>query len=158
MRGWLKAGIFENGEIFPSEAGTPQGGIASPLLANIALHGLETVITRLWQETPSSSHRFADDFVILCEDLAMLQAARTLAEKWLAEMGLTLKPNKTYITHTLYEYEGHIGFDFLGFTVRQFPVSKHHSKKGYKVIIKPSKRAQTRHLEQMETCPHPSRE
>ena len=94
--------------------------------------------------------RFADDFVIICEDLPTLRAAQTLAESWLASMGLALKASKTYITHTLYEHEGHIGFDFLGFTVRQFPMSKHHSKKGYKVIVKPSKRAQMRHLEQVE--------
>jgi 5-methylcytosine-specific restriction endonuclease McrA len=95
--------------------------------------------------------RFADDFVIICEDLATIQAAQTLAESWLASIGLALKASKTYITHTLYKHEGHIGFDFLGFTVRQFPMSIHHSKKGYKVIVKPSKRAQTRHLEQVET-------
>ena len=151
VRGWLKAGIFENGEIFPTEAGTPQGGIISPLLANIALHGLEIVITTAFSKKYRVVIiRFADDFVILCEDLATLQAARTLAETWLAEMGLTLKPGKTHSTHTLHEYEGRTGFDFLGFTVRQFVVGKHHSKRGYKVIIKPSKQAQKRHLEQME--------
>ena len=158
VRGWLKAGIFEDGEIFPSEAGTPQGGIASPLLANIALHGLETAITTAF----GKKHRvvvirFADDFVIICEDLAILRVAQTLAESWLASMGLTLKASKTYITHTLYEHEGHIGFDFLGFTVRQFPMSKHHSTKGYKVIVKPSKRAQARHLEQVKTLIHTHR-
>jgi len=151
VRGWLKAGIFENGEIFPSEAGTPQGGIASPLLANIALHGLETAITTaLPKRHRLAVIRFADDFVILCEDLATLQAACGLTEKWLAEMGLTLKPGKTYITHTLNEYEARTGFDFLGFTVRQFRMGKHHSKRGYKVIIKPSLKAQKRHLEQMQ--------
>src|SRR3989337_2761376 len=89
-------------EICPPEAGTPQGGIASPLLANIALHGLETAITTaLPKRHRLAVIRFADDFVILCEDLATLQAACGLTEKWLAEMGLTLKPGKTYITHTL---------------------------------------------------------
>ena len=62
-------------------------------------------------------------FVILSEDLGKLLAARTLVEKWLAEMGLTLKAAKTYITHTLHEHEGRTGFDFLGFTVRQFPMA-----------------------------------
>jgi RNA-directed DNA polymerase len=94
--------------------------------------------------------RYADDFVILCEDLSTLQTAHILAEEWLAGMGLTLKPSKTYITHTLYEYEGCAGFDFLGFTVRQFKTGKHRSKRGYKVIIKPSLKAQKRHLEQMQ--------
>lgn len=151
VRGWLKAGIFENGETFPSEAGTPQGGIASPLLANIALHGLETAIANAFgKKLRVVVIRFADDFVIICEDLATLQAARSLAETWLAEMGLAMKPSKTHITHTLYEHEGRTGFDFLGFTVRQMATGKHYSKRGYKVIIKPSVKAQRRHLEQME--------
>jgi len=151
VRGWLKAGIFEDGEIFPSEAGTPQGGIASPILANIALHGLETAIsTALGKKHRVVVIRFADDFVILCEDLSTLLAAKALAESWLAEMGLALKAAKTHITHTLYEYEGRTGFDFLGFTVRQFLVGKYRSQRGYKVIIKPSVKAQKRHLEQME--------
>lgn len=152
VRGWLKAGIFENGEIFSSDAGTPQGGVISPLLANIALHGLEATLTTAFpKKYRVAVIRFADDFVILCKDLDTLQAARNLAETWLADIGLTLKPNKTYITHTLHEHEGRIGFDFLGFTVRQFPVGKHHSQRGYKVVIKPSKKAQKRHLQQMET-------
>jgi len=152
VRGWLKAGIFEKGAIFPSEAGTPQGGVASPLLANVALHGLETTLkTALPKKHRIAVVRFADDFVILCEDLATLQCARRLAETWLAEIGLTLNPSKTGITHSLHEHEGRIGFDFLGFTVRQFPVGRHHSRHGYKVVIKPSKKAQKRHLEQMET-------
>lgn len=152
VRGWLKTGIFEDGEVFPSEAGTPQGGIISPLLANIALHGLETAIsTAFGKKYRVVVIRFADDFVILCEDLTTLKAAQTLAENWLASIGLALKTSKTYITHTLYEHEGRTGFDFLGFTVRQFPVSKHQSKKGYKVVVKPSKKSQKRHLEQMET-------
>jgi RNA-directed DNA polymerase len=62
VRGWLKAGIFENGEIFPSDAGTPQGGIASPLLANIALHGLETTLTTAFPKKHRVAViRFADD-------------------------------------------------------------------------------------------------
>jgi RNA-directed DNA polymerase len=158
VRGWLKAGIFENGEVFPSEAGTPQGGVISPLLANIALHGLETALAAAF---PKSRRpviiRFADDFVIICEDLATLLAARTLVEKWLDEMGLTLKASKTFITHTLNEHEGRTGFDFLGFNVRQYLVGKHHSKRGYKVIIKPSLKAQKRHLEQMEVLIHAQR-
>jgi len=166
VRGWLKAGIFENGEISEPEAGTPQGGVISPLLANIALHGLETAITT---SAPKKHRvaviRFADDFVILCADLATLHTARTVAEAWLAEMGLTLKPAKTCITHTLHEHEactepgrsGRTGFDFLGFTVRQFPTGKHRSKRGYKVIIKPSRTAQQRHLEQMGELIHTHR-
>lgn len=80
LRGWLKAGIFENGEIFPSDAGTPQGGVVSPLLANIALHGLEATLTTAFPKKHRVAViRFADDFVILCKDLDTLQAARNLA-------------------------------------------------------------------------------
>ena len=151
VRGWLKAGIFEDGEVFPSEAGTPQGGIVSPILANIALHGFETAISSAFgKKYRVVVIRFADDFVIICEDLPTLLAAKALAESWLAEMGLALKAAKTHITHTLYEHEGRTGFDFLGFTVRQFLVGKHRSKRGYKVIIKPSVKAQKRHMEQMK--------
>jgi hypothetical protein len=63
VRGWLKAGIFENGEIFPAEAGTPQGGVISPLLANIALHGLEaTLVEAFSKRNRPVIIRFADDF------------------------------------------------------------------------------------------------
>jgi RNA-directed DNA polymerase len=151
VQGWLKAGILENGAITPPEAGTPQGGVLSPLLTNIALHGLEAALAEAFpKRNRPVIIRFADDFVILCEDLEKLLAARTLIEKKLAEMGLALKDAKTHITHTLHEYEDRTGFDFLGFTVRQFSVGKHRSKRGYKVIIKPSRKAQKRHLEQME--------
>lgn len=148
--GWLKAGIFENGEILPSEAGTPQGGVISPLLANIALHGLETaLVASLPQSRRPGVIRYADDFVILHEDLATLQTLRTTAEEWLKGIGLNLKPDKTRITHTLYEHEGNTGFDFLGYTVRQFPAGKYHSRQGFKTVIKPSLAAQNRQLRQM---------
>ena len=147
IQGWLKAGIFENSEIFASQAGTPQGGIISPLLANIALHGLETLLVKsLPQKQKPGVIRYADDFVILHHDLDTLQMLRTQAETWLADMGLNLKAAKTRITHTLYEHEGNVGFDFLGFTIRQFPTGKYSSRRGYKTLIKPSKKAQQRHL------------
>ena len=147
VRGWLKAGIFEHGEVFSSQAGTPQGGVISPLLANIALHGLETTLVQSFpQKQKPGVIRYADDFVILHHDLDTLQALRTQAETWLADLGLNLKAAKTRITHTLYEHEGNVGFDFLGFTIRQFPTGKYRSRRGYKTIIKPSKKAQQRHL------------
>lgn len=128
IRGWLKAGIFEKGHILPSEAGTPQGGVISPLLANIALHGLETALLEsLPQSRKPAIIRYADDFVILHEDLATLLKLKAEAERWLATLGLNLKAAKTRITHTLIQHEGHVGFDFLGFTVRQFPMSNRHA-------------------------------
>ena len=84
------------------------------MLANIALHGLETVIMAAFPKRHKPAIiRFEDDFVILFEDVSMLQTARNLAEKWLAEMGLTLKPSKTFITHTHYEYEAALVLTFL---------------------------------------------
>jgi RNA-directed DNA polymerase len=150
VRGWLKAGIFEKGVTFPAEAGTPQGGVVSPLLANIALHGLETaLVNSLPQSRKPALIRYADDFVILHEDLATLLKLKELAEQWLATMGLNLKAAKTRITHTLHEHETKVGFDFLGFTVRQYPMSKRHARLGFKTFIKPSKAAQQRHLAAM---------
>jgi RNA-directed DNA polymerase len=71
-------------------------------------------------------------------------------EEWLAEIGLRLKPSKTRIAHTLNEHEGQVGFDFLGFSIRQYPVGQYHTRtyremKGYKTLIQPSKTAQERH-------------
>jgi RNA-directed DNA polymerase len=158
VSGWLKAGIFEHGEITEPEAGTPQGGVISPLLANIALHGLEAALAEAFpKRNRPVIIRFADDFVILCDDLDKLRAARTLVEEQLSAMGLNLKAAKTYFTHTLHEHEGRTGFDFLGFTIRQFPMGEHRSRRGYKVLIKPSRIAQKRHLEQMEKLIHTHR-
>lgn len=150
IRGWLKAGIFEKGEVYPSEAGTPQGGVISPLLMNVALHEMETeLVNSLPKEKKPGVIRYADDFVILHHDLDTLLQLRQRAEEWLAEMGLNLKDAKTRITHTLHEHEGHVGFDFLGFTIRQFKTGKYRSRLGFRTIIKPSKDGQKRHLAAM---------
>jgi RNA-directed DNA polymerase len=150
VRGWLKAGIFEKGVIFPSESGTPQGGVVSPLLANIALHGLETALVEsLPKSRKPAIIRYADDFVILYKDLATLLKLKELAEEWLATVGLNLKMAKTRITHTLDKHEDNVGFDFLGFTVRQFAMSKRHARLGFKTFFKPSKASQQRHLAEM---------
>jgi len=147
VRGWLKAGIFEHGEVFSSQAGTPQGGVISPLLANITLHDMAIALAQAFPGIRKPVIiRFADDFVILHENLETLLRARTFIEAWLANLGLNLKAAKTSITYTLYEHEGNVGFDFLGFTIRQFPTGKYRSRRGYKTIIKPSKKAQQRHL------------
>ncbi len=148
VRGWLKAGIVDKGELLYPEAGTPQGGVISPLLANVALHGLETaLVNSLPPGTPRPAViRYADDFIILHRDLATLHQLRATAEKWLADMGLELKPSKTRMTHTLHGEMGEPGFDFLGFTVRQFPVGKYRTRTyrgrtGFKTLIQPSKSA-----------------
>jgi RNA-directed DNA polymerase len=160
IRGWLKAGVLDGQELFPTDAGTPQGGALSPLLANIALHGLETAIRAAF---PSKCRgvqpwkplviRYADDFVVLHEDAAVIEHARQVAADWLAGMGLELKPSKTRVAHTLHPHDGPVGFDFLGFHVRQFRVGRTHAATNrygtmlaFKTIIKPSPAAQRRHL------------
>lgn len=150
IRGWLKAGIFENSELFPTNEGTPQGGVVSPLLANIALHGMErALIESLPQRRKPGIIRYADDFVILHSDLDTLLQLKQRTEEWLAEMGLQLKDSKTRITHTLHKHEGNVGFDFLSFNIRQFETGKYASKQGFRTHIKPSKDAQKRHLGEM---------
>ena len=68
--------------------------------------------------------RYADDFVILHENLEIVLRCKEIISKWLNNLGLELKPEKTRISHTLHTHEGNVGFQFLGFTVRQFPIGK----------------------------------
>jgi RNA-directed DNA polymerase len=154
VRGWLKAGIVDGDKILFPEAGTPQGGVISPLLCNVALHGLEEALTSVSRRYRMAVIRYADDLVALCEDLGTLLKVRGEAETWLAEIGLRLKPSKTRVTHTLDEHQGNVGLDFLGFNIRQYRVGRYHTrtyreKAGFKTLIKPSKKACQRHLEEM---------
>jgi RNA-directed DNA polymerase len=168
IKGWLKAGIMEGKRLFPTDQGTPQGGVISPLLANIALHGFETAIMRAFPTTVKRDGkkidnwrpriiRYADDFVIIHRELDVIKEAKRRAEKWLSEIGLELNQKKTQITHTLHEYEGRVGFDFLGFTIRQFPVGKTHYRMAgncglildFKTIITPSKKSILKHYRQI---------
>lgn len=120
---WLTVGIVDGNRYYPGKTGIAQGGVLSPLLMNIALHGMEVVVT----EDTTSGHsqqkpllvRYADDFVILHPDLGALQQAIRRVRSWLATMGLHLNAQKTRITHTLTPYQGQIGFDFVGFHLRQ---------------------------------------
>jgi RNA-directed DNA polymerase len=146
IRAWLKAEIvdFIQHERTPNQQGTPQGGVISPLLSNIALHGMET---RIKQVKGASLIRYADDFVIFHENLEKLKQCQQIIGEWLAQYDLEIKPSKTKVVNTLYEYDGNKpGFDFLGFNIRQHPVGKYQSGKkpygenlGFKTLIKPSK-------------------
>jgi RNA-directed DNA polymerase len=154
IRSWLEAGIVDGDEILFPEAGTPQGGVVSPLLCNVALHGFERALTSVSNRYSIAVIRYADDLVVLCEDLETLLKVKQQAETWLAEMGLRLKPGKTRVTHTLDEHEGNVGFDFLGFNVRQYRVGRYHTRTyrgepGFKTLIKPSKQACKRHLQEV---------
>ena len=154
VKEWLRAGVLEGREFSATASGTPQGGVISPLLANIALHGMEALINgvqRGWEHVLII--RYADDFVLLHSDRATLQEAREAIEGFLAGMGLSLSAKKTRVTHTLTPYQGNVGFDFLGFTVRQYRVGKTHSGTntkgrplGFKTVIQPSKAAIKRHV------------
>jgi RNA-directed DNA polymerase len=150
IRNWLKAGVMEDEELFPTEEGVPQGGVISPLLANVALHGMETYLKERFSKIGKNGWvrpgfiRYADDLVILHPDRTVIEEAEQAVAEWLAGMSLELKPEKTRIVHTL--IGEHPGFDFLGFTVRQFPVGKYHTGTdskgnplGFKTIIKPSR-------------------
>lgn len=163
IRAWLKAGVMDGKQLFPTSEGTPQGGVISPLLANIALHGMEERIKQYADTLPTrSGHgkrdnrrnlsliRYADDFVILHENIAVIQRCKEIISEWLEGMGLELKPSKTRLAHTFIQYEQEKpGFDFLGFTIQQFPTGKYHSKQGFKTIITPSKQKQKVHYEQI---------
>jgi RNA-directed DNA polymerase len=162
INAWLSSGVVMDGQLFPTTEGTPQGGVISPLLALIALHGLETAVRKCVSPGGNAQKEllvvfYADDFVILHPVLQVIQNCKSVAQDWLNEMSLELNPNKTCISHTLNPYEGNLGFDFLGFNIRQYPVGKHHSGRtphgerlGFKTLIKPSKQKIAIHIEKIK--------
>jgi len=129
LRKWLKCGYVELHVRYATEAGTPQGGIISPTLANMTLDGLEALLKKQFGKRNSNKVnlvRYADDFIITGRSKELLeQEVKPLVEAFMAERGLRLAPEKTTITHI------DDGFDFLGQNVRKY--------KG-KLIIKPAKK------------------
>ena len=121
IKQWLKAGVMDKGVFAETEQGTPQGGVISPLLANIALHGMEKAMGVKYQKVKSHTIikskraviRYADDFVIFAETRKDARAAKRDIAEWLKGRGLELSQEKTHIRHLK------DGFDFLGFTIRQ---------------------------------------
>jgi len=137
IKQWLKAGYVDNEVFHETETGTPQGGVISPLLANIALHGMEDALDVKHRKRgeiygPRAVVRYADDFVVFCESKEDAEQAEITLKEWLSKRGLSLSQEKTRITH-LTE-----GFDFLGFNIRHYEAPQ-TSKSGYKLLIKPSK-------------------
>jgi len=110
VRQWLQAGVLEDGIVRSTVAGTPQGGVISPLLANIYLHVLDRVWTSRWAHL-GTLVRYADDFVIMCRTGADCEEARARVEYILGKLGLELHPDKTRRVELT---EGREGFDFLG--------------------------------------------
>jgi RNA-directed DNA polymerase len=146
IRQWLKAGVVENGRFAPTEAGTPQGGVASPVLLNVALHGMEDAAGVRFRQADRSDGRvrmdspivirYADDLVCLCHTRQDALQVKAKLAGWLAPRGLAFNEDKTRVV-TLNE-----GFDFLGFNVRRY--------RG-KLMIKPSKAAIRRIRERLRT-------
>ncbi|WP_162052113.1 reverse transcriptase N-terminal domain-containing protein [Gloeothece verrucosa] len=153
IKTWLKSGLIDSAKFFEYPEGTAQSRGISPLLANIVLHALENDLKRKFSrqnlgmvpQLPDMI-RYADDFVILHPDLNTVIKCKEFIAQWLSEMGLNLKPEKTNITHTLNNHQGKTGFDFLGFKIKQFKVSKNLSSQGFKTLITPSQKAQEQHL------------
>ncbi|HAY5166827.1 TPA: group II intron reverse transcriptase/maturase [Shigella flexneri] len=133
LRSWLNAGFMEKGRLFTTDAGTPQGAPCSPVLANMCLDGLETILTNRFgrKGTAKASKskvnyvRYADDFIVTGISREILESeVKPLITAFMQERGLLLSEEKTTVTHI------NDGFDFLGQNVRKY--------KG-KLLIKPSK-------------------
>ncbi|MCT2593129.1 group II intron reverse transcriptase/maturase [Streptomyces sp. N2-109] len=136
IRKWLKAGVVEKGSFSPTEEGTPQGGGISPLLLNIALHGMETAAGVRYYTSgrhagatvPGSPVlvRYADDQLVLCYSWEQAHQVKQQLSEWLEPRGLVFNEDKTQIVHL------NQGCDFLGFNIRRY---------GGKLLIKPSTEA-----------------
>jgi RNA-directed DNA polymerase len=139
LKKWLAAGYMEEGILYPTEAGTPQGGIASPTLANMTLDGLE----RVAKQAAHTNHKvnvvkYADDFIITADCREVLEdKVMPKVSEFLKERGLQLSEEKTKITHI------DDGFDFLGFSIRRY---------SGKLLIKPSKGSIKTFLAKIRTC------
>ncbi len=175
LKAWLKAEIvdFTKYERTPTarldmllnqehpsrsnDKGTLQGGVLSPLLSNIALHGLENRLKEFKGRNKPVLIRFADDFVIIHSELEKIKQCQTIVSEWLSEYDLKLNTEKTRIKHTLESVgDNKPGFNFLGFNIKQYKVGKHQSGKnskgeklGFKTIIKPSDESVRRHYQKI---------
>lgn len=154
LQAWLKAGFVWRGRMFPTETGTPQGGVISPVLANMTLDGLETRLQERFgapgsrKILKSKVHliRYADDFVVTGATPAVLVEVKSIIEAFLKERGLSLAPEKTKIVHI------EEGYDFLGWNVRKYDG---------KLLIKPAKKnvqAFLRHVRGIITAAKPAKQ
>ncbi|NMY12154.1 group II intron reverse transcriptase/maturase [Pseudomonas veronii] len=140
LRKWLKAGFVYRHELFPTESGTPQGGIVSPVLANMTLDGLAARLAKRFPQEKQAGLRmymirYADDFIITGNSKEWLEHdVKPVVVEFLAERGLVLSPEKTKVTHIK------DGFDFLGWNIRKY---------NGKLLIKPSKANVKAHLDKI---------
>jgi RNA-directed DNA polymerase len=124
VRQWLKAGVVEDGRFAPTEEGTPQGGVISPVLMNVALHGMEHAAgVRYLRLGTDAAHvaagspvlvRYADDLLALCHSREQAEQVKARLAGWLGPRGLAFNEAKTQITHL------DQGVDFLGFNIRRY--------------------------------------
>jgi RNA-directed DNA polymerase len=149
IRGWLKAGVMDRGQLSPTLEGTPQGGVISPLLLNVALHGMEQAAgvryrngNRLDAKTVDGTPvlvRYADDYVAMCYSRQQAEEVKARLKAWLAPGGLSFNEDKTKIVHV------EDGFSFLGCNVRRY-VERDGSRK---LLIKPSQQSVKRFRERL---------
>ena len=141
LQKWLKAGYVYQNELFPTNAGTPQGGIISPVAANMTLDGLEAMLAEKFPKAKQrglkmNMVRYADDFIITGNSKEWLEnEVKPVVVAFLAERGLILSPDKTKITHIKE------GFDFLGWNIRKYNDGK--------LLMKPSKTNVKAHLDKI---------
>jgi RNA-directed DNA polymerase len=143
VRQWLRAGVIEDGRFAPAGEGTPQGGVISPALMNVALHGMEQAAgVRYWEGSTLRAApgtpvlvRYADDLAVLCASRAQAEQVKARLAEWLEPRGLAFNEAKTRIVHLSQ------GFDFLGFSIRRYPNGK--------LLTKPSKEAMRRIRERL---------
>jgi RNA-directed DNA polymerase len=148
IRRWLESGVIDNNVFKETSKGTPQGGVISPLLANIALHGMEKELEIEYYISHLKSGkvnaqvkgtkavvRYADDFIIVCSSKDEAESMYEKLKPYLNKRGLELAKNKTRVIHITE------GFDFLGFNFRQYATNKEKGRL-WKLIVKPSKESQ----------------
>lgn len=169
IREWLKIGVmdsdpFNSSEILIKETleGTPQGGVISPLLANIALDGMEKFlkdqVTKTYGARVCKSLtviRYADDIAIVHPELEIIEFCKNELSIFLAKLNLRLNKEKSKILHTLEKNSvaQMRGFEFLGFHIRQLPVGKYKRKKQnrpYRTLIVPSKKSVAKHIDNLK--------
>jgi len=145
LKKWLKTGYMARHVLHPTEEGTPQGGIISPVLANQTLDGLEKKLNERYPKPKSGYNakvnfvRYAEDFMVTGISKELLEKeVKPLVEQFMSERGLTFSPEKTVITHI------EEGFDFLGQNVRKYKTGNKH-----KLLVKPSKKHVQAHLEKV---------
>ena len=144
---WLKSGVIEKGWFTPTEEGTPQGGVVSPVLLNIALHGMEQAAGVRYRTRGVNADRvvpgspvlvrYADDLVAMCGSRKQAEQVKQRLAAWLAPRGLRINEDKTRIVSL------EDGFDFLGFHIRRY--------RNGKLLIKPGKAAVRRFRERLTT-------